>query len=126
MTKESDCGCAGIFNAPFALESYLTVFEEEGALNRFETFASLNGPRFYGLPLNEDEVTLERAEVVVPGEVDGGDARVVPVPCRGKARLADGLIVSGRATRAARALATRSQTKMAAAAQMQPKHAIWA
>ena len=76
--KESDCGCAGIFNAPFALESYLTVFEEEGAIDRFEAFASLNGPRFYRLPVNEDEVTLERADIPVPYEVDGGDARVVP------------------------------------------------
>ena len=76
--KESDCGCAGIFNAPFALESYLTVFEEEGAIDRFEAFASLNGPRFYRLPVNEDEVTLERADISVPEEVDGGDARVVP------------------------------------------------
>ena len=76
--KESDCGCAGIFNAPFALESYLTVFEEEGAIDRFEAFASLNGPRFYRLPVNEDEVTLERADIPVPDEVDGGDARVVP------------------------------------------------
>ena len=76
--KESDCGCAGIFNAPFALESYLTVFEEEGAIDRFEAFASLNGPGFYRLPVNEDEVTLERADIPVPDEVDGGDARVVP------------------------------------------------
>ena len=69
--KESACGCAGIFNAPFALESYLTVFEAEGALDRFEAFASENGPRFYGLPLNEGTVTLERAPVDVPGEISG-------------------------------------------------------
>jgi dihydroorotase len=69
--KESACGCAGIFNAPFALESYVTVFDDEGALDRFEAFASENGPRFYGLPLNEGSVTLERADVVVPGEVAG-------------------------------------------------------
>ena len=55
QAKESACGCAGIFNAPFALESYATVFEEEGALDRFEAFASMNGPRFYGLPVNEDD-----------------------------------------------------------------------
>jgi len=69
--KESACGCAGIFNAPFALEAYATVFEEEGALDRFEAFASVNGPSFYGLPLNEGSVTLERAEVTVPEEIDG-------------------------------------------------------
>ncbi len=68
--KESACGCAGIFNAPFALESYAQVFEDEGALDRFEAFASLNGPRFYGLPLNEDAVTLERRDVDVPDEID--------------------------------------------------------
>jgi dihydroorotase len=69
--KESACGCAGIFNAPFALESYATVFDEEGALGRFEAFASLNGPRFYGLSANEETVTLERTEVQVPDEIDG-------------------------------------------------------
>ena len=67
--KESACGCAGIFNAPFALESYVTVFEEESTLDRFEAFASENGARFYGMPLNEGTVTLERAEVGVPEEV---------------------------------------------------------
>lgn len=69
--KESDCGCAGIFNAPFALESYVTVFDEEGALDRFEGFASLNGAAFYGLEINHDFVTLERTAVAVPGEVAG-------------------------------------------------------
>jgi dihydroorotase len=69
--KESSCGCAGIFNAPFALESYATVFDEDGALDRFEAFASVNGPRFYGLPLNEETVTLARAEIDVPEEIDG-------------------------------------------------------
>jgi dihydroorotase len=69
--KESACGCAGIFNAPFALESYATVFDEEGALDKLEAFASINGPRFYGLPVNEGAVMLERAEVQVPEEVEG-------------------------------------------------------
>lgn len=71
-TKEAACGCAGIFNAPFALESYIAVFDEEGALDRFEGFASEHGPNFYGLPLNGGTVTLERGETVVPercGEV---------------------------------------------------------
>jgi dihydroorotase len=58
--KEAACGCAGIYNAPFALESYLQVFDEEGALDRFEGFASEHGPRFYGLPLNEGSLTVER------------------------------------------------------------------
>ena len=69
--KESACGCAGIFNAPFALESYATVFDEEDALDRFEAFASINGARFYDLPVNEETVTLERAHVQVPEEIDG-------------------------------------------------------
>jgi dihydroorotase len=69
--KESACGCAGIFNAPFALESYATVFEEEGALDRFEAFASENGARFYGLPLNDGTITLERSECEVPDEIGG-------------------------------------------------------
>jgi dihydroorotase len=69
--KESACGCAGIFNAPFALESYLTVFEAEGTLDRFEGFASEHGPRFYGLPLNEGSVTLVREPSEVPGEIAG-------------------------------------------------------
>ena len=69
--KESACGCAGIFNAPYALETYATVFEEEGALGLFEAFASEHGPRFYGLPLNEGQVVLERAPVEVP-ETEGG------------------------------------------------------
>jgi dihydroorotase len=69
--KESGCGCAGIFNAPYALESYATVFEQEGALGHFEAFASEHGPNFYGLPLNEGSVTLDRVDQIVPDEVDG-------------------------------------------------------
>ena len=76
--KETGCGCAGIFNAPFALESYLAVFEEEGALDRFEAFASENGARFYGLPLNEGTVTLERAETEVPESIPAAGSRLVP------------------------------------------------
>lgn len=69
--KESSCGCAGLFNAPFALESYAAVFEQDGALDHFEAFASVNGPGFYGLPLNQGTVTLEKAAVTVPEEIDG-------------------------------------------------------
>jgi dihydroorotase len=76
--KEAACGCAGIFNAPFALESYLAVFDEEGALDRFEAFASENGPRFYGLPLNQGTVTLEQAEVPVPEVIDANGTPIVP------------------------------------------------
>ena len=76
--KETSCGCAGIFNAPHALEVYASVFEEEGALDRFEAFASENGPRFYGLPLNDGTVTLVREDVTVAEEVSGGEAPIVP------------------------------------------------
>jgi len=69
--KESACGCAGIFNAPYALESYATVFEEEMALDHFEAFASEHGPNFYGLPPNNGTVTLERVEQIVPDDVAG-------------------------------------------------------
>ena len=67
--KETSCGCAGIFNAPYALEAYLKAFDEDGALDRFEAFASLNGAAFYGVAPNEERFTLERAEVVVEDRV---------------------------------------------------------
>ena len=76
--KESGCGCAGIWNAPHALESYATVFDQEGALDRFEQFASLAGPTFYGLPLNEERITLERAEVAVPESIPAAGSDLVP------------------------------------------------
>ena len=69
--KESACGCAGLFNAPFALESYLTVFEAEGALGKLEAFASEHGPAFYRLPPNEDTITLVREPCEVPDELAG-------------------------------------------------------
>ncbi|HEY4135779.1 MAG TPA: dihydroorotase [Alphaproteobacteria bacterium] len=76
--KESGCGCAGIFCAPTALEVYVQVFAEEGALDRFEAFASLNGAAFYGLPPNEGTVTLLRESWTVPESLPAGDTTVVP------------------------------------------------
>jgi dihydroorotase len=76
--KEMACGCAGIFNAPYAIESYTHVFEEENALDRLEAFASENGPRFYGLPLNEDRILLERSAVAVPDAVCGEVGGIAP------------------------------------------------
>jgi len=64
--KEAECCAAGVFCAPFALEIYADIFDELEALDRFEAFASLNGPRFYGLPLNAGTVTLERAPTLIP------------------------------------------------------------
>ena len=84
--KESACGCAGIFNAMHAMESYAAVFEKEGALDRLEAFASEFGPRFYGLPLNTDTIALVRQPQIVPQqltlpqvgleELDSGEAPV--------------------------------------------------
>ena len=76
--KESACGCAGIFNAPYALESYAAVFEEEGALDKFEGFASLHGPAFYKLPVNEDMVTLRKVATMVPESIDCAGTPFVP------------------------------------------------
>lgn len=64
--KESSCGCAGAYTAPAAIELYATAFEERDALDKLEAFASLNGPRFYGLVPNEDTITLERREWTLP------------------------------------------------------------
>jgi len=72
--KQSGCGCAGLFNAPFAIEAYAQVFDEENALDKLGAFASEHGPRFYGLPLNEDWITLVRGGTDVPASI--GD--VVP------------------------------------------------
>ncbi len=69
--KESACGCAGIFTAPAGLELYAEAFEQEGALDKLEAFASLNGPRFYRLPPNDDTVTLLRRPWTMPETIDG-------------------------------------------------------
>ncbi len=76
--KEAACGCAGIFNAPFALESYVTVFDEENALEHFEAFASLSGPAFYGLAVNPGRVMLERKPTLVPDIIDANGTQIVP------------------------------------------------
>ena len=76
--KEAACGCAGIFNAPYAIESYAAVFDEESALDKLAGFASEHGPRFYGLPLNTETVTLERAGQRVPDRIGEGALALVP------------------------------------------------
>ena len=76
--KETACGCAGIFNAPYAIESYAAVFDEESALDKLAGFASEHGPRFYGLPLNTETVTLERAGQRVPDRIGEGALALVP------------------------------------------------
>ena len=75
--KETDCGCAGIFNVPNAIEIYANVFEEMDALEHFEGFASLNGPNFYGLEANSINLTLERSSQTVIDDIviaDGSDS----------------------------------------------------
>ena len=75
--KETDCGCAGIFNVPNAIEIYANVFEEMDALEHFEGFASLNGPNFYGLEANSSNLTLERSSQTVIDDIviaDGSDS----------------------------------------------------
>jgi dihydroorotase len=76
--KETTCGCAGIFTASCALEIYAEVFEEEGALDRLEAFASLNGPQFYRLPPNDISITLRREPCLVPERIGEGEAAVIP------------------------------------------------
>ncbi|MBL3570918.1 dihydroorotase [Rhodovulum sulfidophilum] len=72
--KESACGCAGVFSATNTLSCLAEVFERAGALDRLEAFASLNGPAFYGLPPNEDRITLTRdaAPVAYPARIETG------------------------------------------------------
>ena len=76
--KESACGCAGVFNAPYAMESYALTFEEEGALDKLEKFASVNGPKFYGLPLNEDTLTLTKKDHQVPERMTLSETDIIP------------------------------------------------
>jgi dihydroorotase len=78
-TKETGCGCAGIYTAHAALELYAIAFEEAGALDKLEGFASVFGAQFYGLPLNADPVTLVRQEWRVPETVAFGADRLVPL-----------------------------------------------
>jgi dihydroorotase len=78
-TKEAACGCAGIYSAHAALEFYAEIFEAAGALPRLEAFASEFGPRFYGLPLNPQRVTLRRLEWTVPAHYPFGADTLVPL-----------------------------------------------
>lgn len=75
--KESACGCAGCFTAPNALPILAHVFEEEGALDRLEGFASRHGPAFYGLPVNAETITLTKGDPVAhPAKIDTEDGPV--------------------------------------------------
>ena len=77
--KEAACGCAGMYTAHAALELYATAFEEAGALDRLEGFASHFGADFYGLPRNKDTITLVREEWTVPKTLRFGKDDLVPL-----------------------------------------------
>jgi len=77
--KEAACGCAGVYTGHAALELYAVAFEEAGALDKLEGFASLFGPRFYGLPVNQETVTLAREEWTVPQRLEFGGEELVPL-----------------------------------------------
>ena len=77
--KEHACGCAGCYTALHAMELYALAFEQVQALDKLEAFASFYGPDFYGLPRNQDKITLKREEWTVPDEVPMGDTTIVPL-----------------------------------------------
>lgn len=77
--KESACGCAGIFSAHAAIEMYATIFDEQGALDKLEAFASFHGPDYYGLPRNTDTITLVKEPWVVPESYPLGNQTLVPM-----------------------------------------------
>ena len=77
--KENACGCAGMFSAMTAIELYAEVFENAGALDKLEAFASKNGARFYGLPENNRTITLVKQEQTIPENVPYGDEVLVPM-----------------------------------------------
>ncbi len=77
--KLATCGCAGLFNAPVAIETYAHIFDQAGALDKLEAFCALNGAAHYGLGANDDTITLERADWTAPAEVTvpGPEARAI-------------------------------------------------
>lgn len=77
--KEADCGCAGVYSAPAAIELYAEVFAAEGALDRLEAFAAFHGPDFHGLARNTDTITLERREWTMPDALAPEAGGIVPL-----------------------------------------------
>lgn len=77
--KESSCGCAGMYTANAAIELYAEAFEAAGALDQLEAFASLNGPAFYRLPVNQERVTLAKQAWTVPDALPYDDDALVPL-----------------------------------------------
>jgi len=77
--KEHSCGCAGCYTALHAMELYAQAFEEAGALDKLEGFASFFGPDFYKLPRNKDHITLKRQDWIVPEELVMQNVTIVPL-----------------------------------------------
>ncbi|SEM18282.1 dihydroorotase [Pseudoxanthomonas sp. GM95] len=78
-TKETSCGCAGLYTAHAAIELYAEAFEQAGKLENLEAFASFNGPDFYRLPRNTDRIVLERTAWTVPASYPLAGSAVVPM-----------------------------------------------
>lgn len=77
--KEAACGCAGIYSAHAAIEFYAEAFEQAGALDKLEGFASFYGADFYGLPRNQNKITLQKKTWTVPAEYEYGDEKLIPL-----------------------------------------------
>ncbi len=77
--KEHACVCAGCYTALHAMELYAEAFDQAGALDKLEAFASFNGPKFYGLPRNVDTITMKRESWIVPTELPFGTGTIVPL-----------------------------------------------
>lgn len=81
--KENACGCAGMFSAMNAIELYAQIFDEAGALDKLEAFASKNGAHFYGLPENQSTITLIKKSQIVPQSIQFGHNQLIPM-CAGE------------------------------------------
>ena len=77
--KESACGCAGIYSAYSAIELYAEVFEQAGAIQQLEQFASINGATFYGLPKNKEKIVIRKQEWEIPSTLPFSDSEIVPL-----------------------------------------------
>ena len=77
--KETACGCAGIYSAHAGIELYAEAFEQAGALDKLEAFASFYGPDYYGLPRNQDKITLRKETWTVPASLAFGNEKLIPL-----------------------------------------------
>ncbi|MGB1347197.1 MAG: dihydroorotase [Pseudomonadales bacterium] len=77
--KESACGCAGCYSAPAAIELYAQIFDDLGVLDKLEAFASLNGPKFYRLPVNSKTITLVKEDWQIPSSLDFAGSTIIPL-----------------------------------------------